>query len=167
MPEKLMLDPCCGTRMFYQQKHHPNVIFGDIRRETITVSDQSNGKIGGTRTLCIEPDTLMDFRNLPFADGSFKLVAFDPPHLLKCGKKSWLAAKYGRLSESWKNDIQQGFKECFRVLEDDGVLIFKWNQTDIPLNQILTLTPYQPLFGQQTGRGNKTFWQVFMKHANP
>ena len=30
------------------------------------------------RTLRIEPDVLMDFRALPYADGTFKLVAFDP-----------------------------------------------------------------------------------------
>ena len=29
--------------------------------------------------------------------------------------------------------------------------------------EVLALTPEKPLFGQQTGRGMKTHWLVFMK----
>ncbi|ESK53842.1 hypothetical protein F990_03122 [Acinetobacter tjernbergiae DSM 14971 = CIP 107465] len=32
---------------------------------------------------------------MPFNDGQFNLVVFDPPHLFKAGKKSWLALKQG------------------------------------------------------------------------
>jgi hypothetical protein len=42
-----------------------------------------------------------------------------------------MAAKYGKLSESWREDISKGFAECFRVLYSDGVLVFKWNETQI------------------------------------
>lgn len=72
---KRVLDPCCGSRMMWFDREHPDVVFGDRRNEVLTVTDRSHGNENGTRTLRIEPDCLMDFRNMPFADGSFKLVA--------------------------------------------------------------------------------------------
>lgn len=160
-----VLDPCCGSRMMWFDRAHPDVTFGDIRRETITVTDRSHGNASGTRELRIEPDTLMDFRDLPFDDGSFRLIAFDPPHLVKAGPKSWLAAKYGKLSDCWQDDIRQGFAECFRVLATDGVLVFKWNETQVRVREVLDLTPVQPLFGHISGRKGLTHWLVFMKPA--
>ncbi|WP_238947416.1 class I SAM-dependent methyltransferase [Vandammella animalimorsus] len=141
------------------------VVFGDHRSETITVTDRSHGKANGARTLRIEPDALMDFRALPFPNETFALVAFDPPHLVRAGPRSWLAAKYGKLSDDWRADLRQGFAECFRVLKPEGTLVFKWNETQVPLREVLGLTPEKPLFGQQTGRGGRTYWLVFMKEG--
>ena len=76
-----ILDPCCGSKMMWFDKQDPRVIFGDRRAETVTVTDNSPRNKTGTRTLSIEPDALMDFRELPFADNTFRLVSFDPPHL--------------------------------------------------------------------------------------
>lgn len=163
MSEANVLDPCCGSRMMWFDKADPRAVFGDRRSETIVVTDRSGGKQDGTRTLRIEPDTLMDFRTLPFPDGSFKLVAFDPPHLVSAGPRSWLAAKYGRLSGDWRDDIRQGFAECFRVLATDGVLVFKWNETQVKLREVLALTDAKPLFGQVSGQKGMTHWIVFMK----
>lgn len=157
-----VLDPCCGGRMMWLDRENPDVIFGDWRRETITVTDRSHGNASGTRTLRIEPDTLIDFRALPYPDGSFRLVAFDPPHLVRAGPRSWLAAKYGKLSENWRNDLRAGFSECFRVLDTDGVLVFKWNETQVKVSEVLALTPVQPLFGHISGRKGLTHWLVFM-----
>jgi hypothetical protein len=61
---------------------HPDVVFGDVRHETITVTDRSHGKAEGLRVLRIEPDVRMDFRALPYPDDTFRLVAFDPPPML-------------------------------------------------------------------------------------
>lgn len=157
-----VLDPCCGSKMMWFNKNNPNVTFGDIRRETITVTDRSHGKQDGTRTIMIDPDTLMDFRSLPFPDNSHRLIAFDPPHLERAGPKSWLAAKYGKLSDNWRDDLRRGFVECFRVLEIGGVLVFKWNETHVPRREVLSLAPQAPLFGQVSGRGGLTHWYVFM-----
>jgi hypothetical protein len=117
-----ILDACCGSRMMWFDRQNPNAVFADQRSETITVTDNSRGNACGTRTIHIAPDTLMDFRAMPFADGTFRLVAFDPPHLVHAGPTSWLAAKYGRLSDNWRDDLSKGFAECFRVLASDGVL---------------------------------------------
>lgn len=161
--KKTILDPCSGSRMMWADKKNPNVIFGDIRSESITVTDRSHGNKSGTRTINVEPDTLMDFRNLPFADNSFKLVSFDPPHLVKAGPKSWLAAKYGKLSDNWREDLAKGFSECLRVLEPNGVLIFKWNENQVKVREVLDLAPIEPLFGHLSGRKGLTHWLVFMK----
>jgi 23S rRNA G2069 N7-methylase RlmK/C1962 C5-methylase RlmI len=142
---------------------HTDVVFGDQRRETLTVTDRSHGRADGTRQLVIEPDVMLDFRNLPYADGTFMLVAFDPPHLVRAGPRSWLAAKYGKLSQDWRDDLRAGFAECFRVLAADGTLVFKWNETQVKLSEVLALTPHRPLFGNTSGKKAGTHWMVFMK----
>lgn len=158
-----VLDPCCGSRMMWFDRADPRVIFGDCRRETLTVTDNSKGNKSGTRTLHIEPDFLMDFRALPFPDGTFRLVSFDPPHLVQAGPRSWLAAKYGKLGPDWRDDIRQGFAECWRVLAAHGTLVFKWNETQVPLRDVLPLAPEPPLFGHRSGRNGLTHWLVFLK----
>lgn len=160
-----ILDACCGPRMMWFDPQNPLALFADRRAETITVTDRSHGKIDGTRTIVIAPDALIDFRAMPFADGTFKLVAFDPPHLVQAGPKSWLAAKYGKLGTDWRDDLRQGFAECFRVLASDGVLVFKWNETQVKIREVLALTPHQPLFGNTSGKKAGTHWMVFMKGA--
>jgi hypothetical protein len=149
--------------MMWLDRANPDVVFGDRRSETITVTDRSHGNPTGTRTLHIEPDALIDFRALPFDDGTFHLIAFDPPHLVKAGPRSWLAAKYGKLSDDWRDDIRAGFAECFRVLSPHGTLVFKWNETQVPVREVLALAPHAPLFGHISGRKGLTHWLVFMK----
>jgi SAM-dependent methyltransferase len=163
---KPILDPASGSRMFYFDKHDPRVSFGDCRRETLTVTDRSNGRENGKRVLRIDPDEIMDFRALPFPDGAFALVVFDPPHLVRAGKKSWMAGKYGRLSDNWREDLRAGFSECFRVLRPEGTLVFKWNETQIGLREVLSLTPEKPVFGQKTGKNGFTHWLVFFKERS-
>ena len=165
MGDACILDPCCGSRMMWFDRQNPLVVFGDIRAETLTVTDRSRGNASGTRTLQIAPDTRVDFRKMPYADGTFRLVAFDPPHLVQAGPKSWLAAKYGKLGADWRDDLRAGFAECFRVLATDGVLVFKWNETQVALREVLALTPEKPLFGHTSGRKGQTHWLVFMKAA--
>lgn len=163
--QAVILDPCCGTRMWWFDKNHPDVTYGDQRRETLTVTDRSHGNQSGTRTLRIDPDVMMDFRAIPFPDDTFHLVAFDPPHCVRVGSKSWLAAKYGKLGDSWQQDLRAGFEECFRVLRPHGTLVFKWNETQIKISEILLLSPIPPLFGNTSGRKSGTHWIVFMKPA--
>ena len=62
MTEKRVLDPCCGSRMMWFDRAHPDVVFGDKRSETITVTDRSHGNASGQRVLRVEPDVLLDFR---------------------------------------------------------------------------------------------------------
>ena len=152
MTDKLILDACCGSRMFWFDKNNENTIFMDNRELDTDLCDG--------RKLVVSPDVIGDFRNILFPDNKFKLVVFDPPHLINAGEKSWLVKKYGKLGSDWKSDIKQGFTECMRVLQNNGVLIFKWNEEQIKLSDLKPLFPCKPLFGNQRG---KTYWIVFMK----
>lgn len=151
-----VLDPASGSRMFYFDKQDERVLFGDIRSEQHVLSDG--------RALDINPDAMTDFRDLPFEDATFSVVIFDPPHLVNAGPRSWMAAKYGKLDpDTWRDDLQAGFSECFRVLKPSGVLIFKWAEVHIPVSQILALTSHKPLIGHRSGKQQGTHWLTFMK----
>lgn len=150
---KLILDACCGSKMFWFNKENENVLFMDNRETEETLCDG--------RKLIIKPDIVADFRNMPFEDNEFYLVVFDPPHLIRAGENSWLSKKYGKLNkDTWQEDIRQGFDECMRVLKPNGTLIFKWNEDQIRLRDILKVIEHKPLFGNKRA---KTHWLVFMK----
>lgn len=168
-----IIDVACGGKMFWFDKDNPDVVFCDKREEEHNLCDG--------RFFEVKPDVLTDFTDLPFETGRFKLLVFDPPHLLRNTGKSKFATiygslndapqkltgyqhiKYGQLYNDWRDMIGKGFKECFRVLAADGVLIFKWNETDIKTSEVLKLAPYPPLFGHKSGKQSKTHWICFMK----
>ena len=67
MKDKFILDACCGSRMFWFNKKHPNTLYVDNRKETL----KQSGKRG---EINVNPDFIMDFRDLKFKDNSFKLI---------------------------------------------------------------------------------------------
>lgn len=147
--------------MFWFDKNNPEVLYVDKRIETLEAKDSSNKR--GIRIIEVSPELVADFTALPIADESFYLVVFDPPHLKTLGATSWMAKKYGRLPDNWKEMICDGFKECMRVLKPNGTLIFKWNESEIKASDVLSSIPFKPLFGHTTGRQSKTMWMAFMK----
>lgn len=157
-----VLDACCGPRMFWFDKADKRALFVDNRRENHTVTDRSHGKAGGVRSFSIQPDMLASFEALPFEDGTFPLVVFDPPHI-NHGGAGIMVKKYGLLKDNWREVLRHGFGECFRVLHPLGTLVFKWSECDIPVREILALTDRSPLFGQRCGAKARTHWIVFMK----
>lgn len=74
-----------------------------------------------------------------------------------------MAKKYGVLNSSWQADIKAGFDESMRVLDSKGILIFKWNESQIKVSEILTTIGKQPLIGHKSGKNSGTHWLVFMK----
>jgi len=156
LSEATILDMCCGSRMFWLDKQDSRAVFSDVRSESHTLCDG--------RLLNIAPDVIADFRQLPFADCSFAQVVFDPPHLDRAGENGWIRKKYGALNkETWRDDIRAGFTEAFRVLRPLGTLVFKWNETQIPVSQVIALTAQKPTIWQRTGKGDKTHWILFLK----
>lgn len=159
MNKKIILDVTCGTRGIWFNKKHEAALYCDIRKE-------EKGFIKEKPNLEVCPDRLIDFRNLPFEDKSFKLVIFDPPHM-KEGKagKGCMLQMYGSLNrETWAADLKKGFNECFRVLEDYGILIFKWAETSIKKEKVWEIVEKRPLFGHVTNKSTKnTLWATFMK----
>ena len=158
MSEVSILDMCCGSRMFWMDKQDGRAVFADRRAEQHVLCDG--------RTLQISPDIIADFRALPFSDNTFAQVVFDPPHLQHAGETSWMRKKYGALDKAtWPDDIRAGFVEAFRVLRPHGTLIFKWNETQIPVSKVIALTDHKPTIWQRTGKGDKTHWILFLKPA--
>lgn len=154
---KYILDACCGCRQFWFDKHHPNVLYIDNRIEEPGFQDARPNKE-------IKPDMQLDFRSLPFPDKSFKLVVMDPPHILANGPDFRMVKEYGWLDrKTWKEDIKKGFDECWRVLEDYGILIFKWNEESVKKKEVLDVIGRIPLFGHPSGSKSKTHWLCFMK----
>ena len=91
-----VLDACCGSRMFYFDRQNPEVIYADNRELETTLCDG--------RTLLIKPDVKMDFRDMPYPDNSFKVVVFDPPHLIHAGTGNSTGMRWttGRKLNYWK-----------------------------------------------------------------
>ena len=130
MKGKRIFDPCCGSRMFYFNKNNPFVHFNDIRSIETELCDG--------RKLIVNPDTNFDARHLPFAKEYFNLIIFDPPHLVNVGSKSWLAQKYGKLDkQTAKDDIKQMQIELSRILSVGGTIIYKWNERDFLLKDMM------------------------------
>lgn len=152
--EPKILDAAFGSKMFWYDRDNEHTLYVDNRCFTDTLCD--------ARKLVVNPDFIADFTALPIDSNTFNLVVFDPPHMLKLGKNSWMAKKYGVLPEDWQTYLQAGFAECFRVLKPFGVLMFKWSSDQIPHAQVLKLTPELPLFGDRRG---KTRWTIFVKGA--
>ena len=131
--KKLILDACCGCRMFWFNKEHPNVIYMDNRECDEMTFDN--------RRIHVAPDVKGDFRNMPFADNSFRMVVFDPPHLKRAGEKSWLAKKYGRsvaqICIRWS--LQRGYLPLpksvtpVRIRENLQVFDFELAEEDVQL----------------------------------
>jgi ubiquinone/menaquinone biosynthesis C-methylase UbiE len=156
---KRILDVCCGGRAFWFDKTNGDVEFCDIRNDGEILL--CNGQ-----TINVSPDTVCDFTSLPFENEQYYLVVFDPPHLIGKKETAWMVKKYGSLpADGWQDILQKGFKECMRVLKPNGVLIFKWNEVEIPLRQIIEIFGKQPLFGHPSGKRMGTHWCAFMKDA--
>ena len=61
--------------MMWFDKRNPQAVFMDIRDEEHILCDG--------RSLEVHPDVIGDFRSIPFEDATFRLVVFDPPHLVR------------------------------------------------------------------------------------
>jgi SAM-dependent methyltransferase len=89
-----------------------------------------------SREMSPDADTIADCRSLPFADGSFDVIAFDPPHLpaaaASANSSGIERAQYGLDATG---DYRQGdnihplfapfLTEARRVLSPDGIVVAK------------------------------------------
>lgn len=71
---KPILDACCGGKMFYFDKNDPRVLFMDCRWVETKLKDRNK-----LRDFEVKPDVVGDFTQMEFADGTFRMVVFDPP----------------------------------------------------------------------------------------
>mgnify|MGYP001407016531 FL=1 len=145
---KFILDATAGHRMMHFNKQNPYVLYVDKRAE-------------------VNPDIVGDHKDLAvIPDKSFKLIIFDPPHRTTKDAPYWVIRDYGGLeAETWQSDLKKAFTELWRLLDDFGVLVFKWNDHQFKGANIEQLFPVDPIVKQTTtnGTSSNTFWYCFMK----
>ena len=152
-----ILDACCGGRMWWWDKAHPLAIYMD-KREAPPGSrpDRPNWEC--------KPDILGDFRAMPFEDGAFQLVLFDPPHEVRPSPPAGnVRTQYGSLTpDTEQDDLREGFAECWRVLAPGGTLVAKWAG---PIARVQPHFPADPAVGTRwtSGKGSGTRWFIFFK----
>ncbi len=161
MKNKFILDACCGCRMMWNNKNHPNALYIDIRKE-------EKGFIKERPLLEVNPDIIADFTKLPeeIRRHKFKLIVWDVPHFRSRKLTGIMLKKFGGLNpETWQSDLKKGFKELWSVLDEYGVLLFKFSDYHIKFNEVLKIIPEQPLFFNKMSSGGKTDtkWFCFMK----
>ena len=145
-----ILDATCGKRMMWFDKTYKDAIYIDIRKE-------------------VKPQIIADDKKLPFKDNIFDLIIFDPPHVSTSPNSNMGRDFGGFKTREIKELVKNASKEFFRVLKDDGFLLFKWNTHDIKLEKVLDLMkPYfKPLFGQRvairTKHASRTYWVCLIK----
>ena len=156
MKNKFILDVTAGFRMMWFNKAHPNCIYLDERPEC-------------------EPDIVADFRDLKqFEDNKFRLIIFDPPHIIKHPSPTTpnMQRDYGALSpDTWDTDLIRAFNELWRILKPMGVLLFKWHTCSRSGAKVMKLFPIKPLIYQvsrvSVAKKHKnhlhTLWFCFMK----
>lgn len=152
-----ILDACCGGRYWWWNKDHPLAVYLDHRIEP-------PGSCARRPNWEIKPDVLGDFRVLPFDSEEFRLVLFDPPHIVREKPSGNVALNYGALQkDTEQEDLRRGFEECWRVLAPGGTLVFKWAGD---LRRVQPHFPDEPIVGTRTlrrGSGLGTRWFVFYK----
>jgi len=157
-----VLDATTGGKHMWHNaaKELDGVLYAD-RRRVETLEHQPGWSCN--------PSVLCDTRRLPFKDGVFDLVAYDPPHRVTDDGMHQLSGvieqKYGALrAETWQSDLRQSFNELFRVLDDGGTLTFKWADTMKSHDEVLVVLDQQPLYGVTTEKKRAlTKWWVFNK----
>ena len=156
-----VLDACCGGRAFWFDKADGRALFVDKREGVFPIVRQTPRS-----PVVVRPDWCGSFTAMPFPSDTFDHIVFDPPHIIESSASGNVAKTYGVLRGEWREELRQGFAECFRVLRPGGTLIFKWNEIAIPIADILSLTPERPLYGHKSGKSSKTHWIAFLK-PNP
>lgn len=119
-PEPDILDPTCNKRRMWGKSVH-------LASKKFVAMDMNPE---------VKPDVVSDNTNTPFADNSFDVITYDPPHTGDQGRsKTEFAGKYGIgvLSKNpetgeWGNlfhTYRPFLKEAKRILRPEAILLVK------------------------------------------
>lgn len=146
-----ILDLSAGNRAVWFNKNHTGTVYVD-RRESV------------------KPTLVADTRQLPFRDGSFDLVVFDPPHKNNAASGN-MSYNYGHCTAAEIRDIVRGTaKEAHRITYIHGLMAFKWNEHSRTLSDIMDLMRayWEPLFGHGvTHQQRGTAWVMLLRRRGP
>ena len=173
----MILDATAGNRLIWENKNSSNIIYLDFNKR-----------------LQVTPSIFGDNRHLPFKDKVFDTVFFDPPYASGYKTHFWSFANitefreygkwgecHGKIPQYYGIDLYKNkshlFKyiflalyEIFRVLKDDGMLWFKWNNFEIAFHKIHGLfDSWQKLIqlnvtdNKQTNSDIQTVWVAYEK----
>jgi SAM-dependent methyltransferase len=146
--------------MWWWEKEHPLAVYMDKREAPKGSVGELTGRPEWNPNWSCEPDVLASFTAMPFADESFQLVVFDPPHY-KGNPGGINGLKYGALHwDTEQEDLRLGFMECWRVLRPGGTLVFKWADK---MERVKPHFPATPIVGTRSPRGGQTRWFIFYK----
>lgn len=139
----MILDATAGYRSMYELKDNTSIIYIDVERQLLT-----------------KPTVFCDNTKTPFMDKQFDTIFYDPPHgfgenpfdhtIMKDDTRSALTHKYPFATSYYGWDkyksqyalithIYRAQREFHRILKDDGLLWFKWNEARIALNRVLCM----------------------------
>src|SRR5437870_3113957 len=100
-----ILDMSAGKRNIWFNRLHPETVFVDIR-------------------WAMAPTVVADTRHLPFPDGLFDLMVFDPPHMVH-GQGSTMGKYYGSYrADDIHSLIRRTSDEAYRVSKDQAWMAF-------------------------------------------
>lgn len=150
----MILDATAGGRHMWFDKMPDDVLFVDKRVVP-------PGAIVQKSLWEVRPDVQADYTSLPFADDSFEMVVFDPPHIYRENPSGIITTTYGTFQDL--DEVVAGLHECYRVAS--RWLVFKWSGVENPLSDIFKRTTLRPLFGHPTVRD--TMWMMFDKASAP
>jgi len=170
----MILDATAGNRTMWEWKTCPHIIYLD-KCDRLEIPAQILGDIEHTN----------------FADGQFDTIFYDPPHTWGGGIHYFSFANAKERAKVWPNikgtptyygwdcyktkdaliaHIHRAQLELRRILKDDGLLWFKWNEMSIPLNRVLVIfnqwIVLMKLFVNDpthTAGGKQTFWICMCK----
>ena len=114
------LDPTYGSGAFYKEIPAPEYIF-DLHPRNSAI-------------------TQADSRELPLLDGSMRSAVFDPPFIHAHGKNSIMGKRYGSYPSQklLREMYADSLRELYRVLETNGILVFKCQDVIESGKQVLT-----------------------------
>lgn len=139
----MILDINAGNQTMWYYKASGRVIHIDMEKK-----------------LEVKPTIFCDNTQTPFRDGAFTTIYADPPHFFGhhnslysipdratfrkvYPNETGIPRYYG--ADKYKNQLDllryivRLLNECYRILSDDGVLWFKWNETNISVNTLKPL----------------------------